>query len=218
MIRIAQHSFLACLFLAFAAPALLPLAGASAGGNDGNHIRLTQDWEFFQGDLGGVWEGLRAADVSDISLWQTVTLPHCFNARDAVDPDVSYYQGPGWYRTQLTLDNPFPEGRTLLLFEGAGQKTRVYVGDQLVADHVGGYDEFQVDITEAAEAVRLPDGSVPLLIRCDNSRDLEAIPSDLSDFNLYGRALPLRPSDLRPRGLARRSAHRHEGRSAVGCC
>lgn len=29
-------------------------------------------------------------------------------------------------------------------------------------------------------------GKIPLSIRCDNSRDLEMIPSDLSDFNLYG--------------------------------
>ncbi len=29
-------------------------------------------------------------------------------------------------------------------------------------------------------------GKVPVSIRTDNSRDLEMIPSDLSDFNLYG--------------------------------
>ena len=30
------------------------------------------------------------------------------------------------------------------------------------------------------------DGKVPILIRVDNSRDTEMIPSDLSDFNVYG--------------------------------
>ena len=29
-------------------------------------------------------------------------------------------------------------------------------------------------------------GKIPLSIRSDNSRDLEMIPSNLSDFNLYG--------------------------------
>jgi beta-galactosidase len=29
-------------------------------------------------------------------------------------------------------------------------------------------------------------GKVPLEIRCDNTRDLESIPSQLSDFNIYG--------------------------------
>src|SRR5690606_28779248 len=55
------------------------------------------------------------------------------------------------------------------------------------------YDEWTVDITEAVEAFKSMDasmkqfqGNVPVSIRCDNSRDLELIPSDLSDFNLYG--------------------------------
>lgn len=29
-------------------------------------------------------------------------------------------------------------------------------------------------------------GKIPIAIRCDNSRDTEMIPSDMSDFNLYG--------------------------------
>ena len=75
-----------------------------------------------------------------------MTLPHCFNARDSVDPDRPYYQGPGWYRTRLKVANPYPGGRTLLRFEGAGQKTNVFVGmDQVGGVHVGGYDEFCVD-------------------------------------------------------------------------
>jgi beta-galactosidase len=120
-------------------------------------------------------------------------LPHCVNAEDGVDPDVNYYQGPAWYRTQLDIKNPYSNGRTLLFFEGAGQKTDVYVYTTKVASHVGGYDEFVVDITDAVEAFRkLPvaqsqfKGKIPVGIRTDNSRDLEMIPSDLSDFNLYG--------------------------------
>ena len=58
-----------------------------------------------------------------------------------------------------------------------------------MGEHVGGYDEFTVDITDAAaRADKRPDakGQVPLAVLCDNSRNLEMIPSDLSDFNLYG--------------------------------
>lgn len=45
-----------------------------------------------------------------------------------------------------------------------------------------------VFITEACEAYRSEYGEapIPLAIRCDNTRDLETIPSDVSDFNLYG--------------------------------
>lgn len=159
-------------------------------------IRLTENWEYLKGDLGGIWEAVRPASPGNpetVPVWQKVTLPHCFNAEDAVDPDVNYYQGPGWYKTLLTIDNPYADGRIVLDFEGAGQKTKVYIYTTLVGEHVGGYDEWSVDITEAVNSfmadgqlMKRFKGKIPLSVRCDNSRDLEMIPSDLSDFNLYG--------------------------------
>jgi beta-galactosidase len=158
--------------------------------------RLNNNWEFIRQDLGGIWEAVRpvlAGGPESVPLWQNVLLPHCFNARDAVDPDVNYYQGPGWYRTQLNITNPYANGRTLLHFEGAGQRTDVYIYTTKVASHLGGYDEWTADITEAVTTFKKTEvfqkqfkGKVPVSIRCDNSRDLETIPSQMSDFNVYG--------------------------------
>jgi beta-galactosidase len=147
--------------------------------------RLSDGWEFYQGSLGSAWEVWRGDKASDNVTWTPLTLPHCFNARDAVDPDVRYYQGPGWYRTKLKLSNPYPDGRTLLHFDGAGQQSQVFVGTDKVGEHLGGYDEWTVDITEAVTRAENK-GAVPVAVRCDNSRDAESIPSDLSDFNRYG--------------------------------
>ena len=157
--------------------------------------RLNEGWLFLRQDLGSIWEAVRPAakgSSEEVPLWSKVTLPHCFNAEDAVDPDVNYYQGAGWYKKMLEVKNPYQNGRTLLHFEGAGQKTEVYVYTEKVGSHVGGYDEWTVDITEAVdrflqskEAKRFK-GKVPLSIRCDNTRDVEMIPSDLSDFCVYG--------------------------------
>jgi len=141
-------------------------------------------WEYRRGSLGGPWEAWRKAN-DDANVWSQVNVPHCFNAFDSVDPDVPYYQGPGWYRTKFTNTNPFPAGRTLLHFEGAGQKTEVFVHTEKVGAHVGGYDEFIVDITDQIKKFPRTD-PVPVAVMCDNSRDLEMIPSNLSDFNLYG--------------------------------
>jgi beta-galactosidase len=159
-------------------------------------IRLINNWQFLKHDIGGIWEAVRPVkqgNPESVPIWTNVTLPHCVNARDAVDPDVNYYQGPAWYRTQLEIQNPYKNGRTLLHFEGAGQKTKVYVYTTQVGSHVGGYDEWTVDITDAVNAFKKTDvflsqfkGKIPVSIRCDNSRDLEMIPSNLSDFNLYG--------------------------------
>lgn len=59
-------------------------------------IRLTDSWEYLKGDLGSIWEAVRPAAPGSseaVPIWQQVTLPHCFNAEDAVDPDINYYQG-----------------------------------------------------------------------------------------------------------------------------
>ena len=159
-------------------------------------MRLCGGWEFLKQDLGGVWEAVRPVGLGNpesVPLWENVNLPHCVNATDAVDPDANYYQGPAWYRTKLKIENPYQNGRTILHFEGAGQKTEVYVYTTKVAAHLGGYDEWTVDITDAVAAFQKEEvyqkqfnGQVPVSIRTDNSRDLEMIPSDLSDFNVYG--------------------------------
>ncbi len=160
-----------------------------------NKIRLTDNWEFLRQDVGNIWELVRPVkkgQPEEQPIWTKVTLPHCFNAEDAVEPDVNYYQGPGWYKTRLKLDNPYPNGRIVLEFEGAGQKTDVYIYMTKVGSHVGGYDSWNVDITDAVQAFLASkeaerfNGEVPLSIRCDNTRDAEMIPSDLSDFNVYG--------------------------------
>ena len=129
-------------------------------------LRIDDNWQYARQDMAG--------------RWLQVRLPHCYNAQDGVAPDTKYYQGPAWYRTSLQGENPYPEGHTLLEFEGSGQKVEVYVDTTLVGSHVGGYDRWTVDIT------RFGNGTLPIIVRCDNSRDVQMIPSNLSDFCLYG--------------------------------
>ncbi|HKT24193.1 MAG TPA: glycoside hydrolase family 2 TIM barrel-domain containing protein [Terriglobales bacterium] len=171
---------------AFAAPFALT---ADQQRTESNSKRLISGWEHSRSSLSGPWDAWHGSFAKSKEHWSQVEVPHCFNAHDAVDPDENYYRGQGWYRTNLKLANPFPNGRTLLHFEGAGQKSKVFIDlDQVGGEHVGGYDEWTVDITEAAakEANQQGKSGVPVAIVCDNSRDLEMLPSDFSDFNLYG--------------------------------
>ena len=167
-----------------------PRAGAmafpSAGGETEIHSRrLDNGWQFRLGPLSGIWDASRKEDAE---LWRPVTLPHCVNGEDACDPDRPYFRGQGWYKTSLKIQNPFLGGRTLLHFQGAGQTTTAWVGPQAVGTHVGGYDEFSFDITDAVQQLSPADvqSGVPVTILCDNSPDLKRPPSDLSDFCLYG--------------------------------
>lgn len=163
------------------------LSDADAGSGS---RRIDSGWEFYRGPLDGPWEVWRGDEIAD---WEKVTLPHCFNHYDACDPDTPYYRGHGWYRTRIPIRNPLNNGRTLLHFEGAGQTSHVYVASTLVGTHIGGYDEFTCDITDALAGAASQAGitatdkdGVALSVLCDNSQDLDRSPSDLSDFSLYG--------------------------------
>lgn len=147
--------------------------------------RLDEGWEFCKGNLGGIGQ---AWDAMEHANWQPVTLPHCFNGMDACDPDESYFRGEGWYRTRLKLENPYKNGRMILHFQGAGQTSTVWVGEREVGKHKGGYDEFFFDITEAVMQIspEAREHGVPVTVLCDNTPDPERIPSEASDFCLYG--------------------------------
>jgi beta-galactosidase len=146
-------------------------------------VRLDRGWQFRRG---------AAASIQDLKKtgsqgWEPVDLPHCINAMNECDPDEAYYRGEGWYQIQIAAQNPFAGGRTVLHFQGAGQKTSLWVDDVLIGTHSGGYDEFAFDITDAlAQLPQELQQNLPITVLCDNSPDHDRIPSDLSDFCLYG--------------------------------
>jgi beta-galactosidase len=184
-----RRQFLKTLAAGAAASQSAPLLRASivrslVDSTGGTAIRLDSGWEYCRGPLAGPWEVWQR----EIAAWEKISVPHCFNGYDGCDPDAPYYRGQGWYRTKVAVENPIAAGRTLLHFEGTGQTSRVYVGGNLVGTHVGGYDEYAYDITDALAkpGSRDNDGAVALSVMCDNSADLDRAPSDLSDFCLYG--------------------------------
>jgi beta-galactosidase len=166
-----------------------PFLQDAAAGDTSAVKTLTEGWEHYRDSLDGPWEAWHG---DEIATWEKVALPHCFNHYDACDPDTPYYRGQGWYRTTIPNTLPANNGRVLLHFEGAGQTSKVWINNQLVGTHIGGYDEFVCDITDALKAppikgaIKQPEGTVAVTVLCDNSRDLERSPSDLSDFSLYG--------------------------------
>lgn len=145
--------------------------------------RLADAWEFFKGPLGSPWE---VWHNEELAAFDAVTIPHCFNAYDACDPETTYYRGQGWYRTWIQPKNPYPNGRTLLHFWGSGQVTTVFLGETQIAEHRGGYDEWIVDLTDALTKAAPTKRGFPLAVLCDNSRRMDTMPSDFSDFSLYG--------------------------------
>ncbi|WP_416307881.1 glycoside hydrolase family 2 TIM barrel-domain containing protein [Neptunicella sp. SCSIO 80796] len=119
-------------------------------------------------------------DTADEGDWQDVDLPHSWNALDAFDEVPGYYRGIGWYQKKLAL-LPQPNQRYYLKFEGVNQVAEVYLNNQRVGQHQGGYTAFVIDITEQLRS----SGDNLLRVKVDNSHNDDLVPLK-GDFNFYG--------------------------------
>ena len=117
-------------------------------------------------------------------------VPHCFNAFDSVDPDGPYYQGPGWYRARVEVTESFSCTAAHFCTSKARDKRPKcsFILKKSVRMSVATTNS-SFDITDQVnKCPKISDqiAPLPVAVMCDNSRDLEMIPSNLSDFNLYG--------------------------------
>ena len=109
--------------------------------------------------------------------WETVSLPHTWNAQDGQDGGNDYDRGA--YTYTLTLPDPTPGMEQYLQFEGANHIARVYAGDTLLCTHEGGFSTFRVDVTTAMAA-----GLREIRVEVDN-RSSHVYPQR-ADFTFFG--------------------------------
>ena len=83
----------------------------------------------------------------DSGRWETVSLPHTWNALDGQDGGADYDRGA--YAYTLALPEPADGMRQYLQFEGANHIASVYAGGTLLCTHEGGFSTFRADVTEA---------------------------------------------------------------------
>src|SRR5659263_65679 len=91
-------------------------------------------------NFGGDWE-FKRAEVN--SNWEHITIPHT----DKIEPLVviKQFQGTSWYQKKFKVANS-KNKKVFLYFEGVMQEADVWINDQKVANHKGGYLPFTVDI------------------------------------------------------------------------
>ena len=111
---------------------------------------------------------------------EPVTLPHTWNAIDGQDGGNDYYRGTCSYTTVLPNISLPENGRAVLQFDAVAMTAEVYLNEQKLAEHKGGYSAFCVDITDA-----LRNGSNPLRVNIDNS-DNDTVYPQKADFTFYG--------------------------------
>lgn len=120
----------------------------------------------------------------DTSGWESLSVPHTWNAGDSLDDEAGFYRGPGWYRRNIKMTGALKDKRTFLYFEGAFQVADVYVDGHRVGGHTGGYTAFSVEITEQLRRTKPGDEAV-VAVRVDNTHE-DNIPPFSGDWTFYG--------------------------------
>ena len=108
-------------------------------------------------NLDGVWKfgiDTRLGDEPWAGPLQTpleAAVPASYNDL-FTDPEIRDHVGWVYYQREVRVPRGWTDERVLLRFDAATHAARVYVGDQLVGEHVGGYTPFDIDITDLAPA------------------------------------------------------------------
>lgn len=161
-------------------------ANATAGDSPRRAMPLTDHWKFVQDDA--LTDA--AALGADGTGWQSVALPHSWNASDAASTAQTgpasqpYRRGRGWYR--LDLDRRAAPANAWLQFDGASIVADVWLNGQYLGRHRGAFTTFRFDVTD-----KLVPGNNVLLVKVDNSApvhgdDPTAVAPLGGDFNMAG--------------------------------
>ncbi len=119
------------------------------------------------------------SDLAEFSFENGLTLavPGDWNTQD---PRLVFYQGVVWYKT--TFDRQGMSGeRVFLHFGAANYRASVYLNGLLLGEHEGGFTPFNFDVTGALKA-----GENLLVVRVDNRRAADDIPTPTTDWHNYG--------------------------------
>lgn len=114
--------------------------------------------------------------------WETVNLPHTWNAKDMQVKADAFYEGVGYYRKTQFFGNELKGKRVFLRFEGVGANTEVYVNGKLVGMHRGAYSAFAFEIGTALKL----GAENEIMVKADNASRPDVIPVNHNLFGVYG--------------------------------
>ena len=96
------------------------------------------------------------------------------------DERLFFYEGTVWLKRSFRYHQP-TDRRTLLYFGAVKYDAHVYVNGQEAGHHVGGFTPFNFDVTEL-----LADGENTVIVKVDNKRHAEDVPTQIFDWWNYG--------------------------------
>jgi len=130
----------------------------------------------------GYFEDRKAADKSELVEYNfdrspVMMVPGDWNSQDE---KLLYYEGTVWYRRLFTYQK-HPGSRVFLYFGGANYEAIVGLNGIMLGKHTGGFTPFQFEITDL-----LKEGNNSLVVKVDNKRLREGVPTVNTDWWNYG--------------------------------
>ena len=114
----------------------------------------------------------------DFDKAATMQIPGDWNTQDE---RLFFYEGTVWFKTSFRAQVPIENCRTLLYFGAVNYDCRVWVNGRAAGHHIGGFTPFNFDVTDM-----LKNGENTVIVKVDNKRKAEAIPTQIFDWWNYG--------------------------------
>ncbi len=117
----------------------------------------------------------------DFDKAEEMELPSDWNTRDE---RLFFYEGTVWFYKKFNVQgSKFKEEkrRALLYFGAVNYDAHVYVNGNHVGHHIGGFTPFNYDVTD-----QLKDGENFVIVKVDNKRHAEDVPTQIFDWWNYG--------------------------------
>jgi beta-glucuronidase len=95
-------------------------------------------------------------------------------------PELYYYEGTVWYKKSFDYKKN-KDARTFLYFGAVNYNAVVGLNGEVLGEHIGGFTPFNFDITD-----KLKDGENFIVIKVDNTRQKDGVPTLKTDWWNYG--------------------------------
>ncbi len=132
---------------------------------------------------GGYFLDRHPADKSDLVEYDfdhspELVVPGDWNSQDE---RLYYYEGTVWYRRRFDYRPASQDHRLFLYFGAANYRADVYLNGRKLGQHVGGFTPFEFEVTGLVKAA-----GNSLVVRVDNGRHADAVPTVNTDWWNYG--------------------------------
>ncbi|GAA3294342.1 hypothetical protein GCM10020295_18630 [Streptomyces cinereospinus] len=140
-------------------------------------LNLNSGWRFYKGDVTGAH-----APAYDDGDWDSLSVPHSWNALDGANGGNNYYRGVGWYRKHVTVPATLSGKKcSSSSSRGANQVADVWVDGVHLGRHRGGYSRFRFGVTDVLE----PGRDCVIAVKVTNAPDPDIAPLD-ADYTFEG--------------------------------